>query len=142
MEIARLAAIYRKTKCGPLENEIVCLRAQIATLEEHNADLEEGRYNYESQYALMEKQLARKDAKLEAEEKERADLEAALEKENADLEAEIYESSLKLEHKQGHKKVYDLYKEELQENMGQYGQILELEEENENPKDQMAVVAM
>jgi hypothetical protein len=32
MEIARLTAICRKTKCGPLENELVRLRAQIATL--------------------------------------------------------------------------------------------------------------
>ena len=40
MEIARLAAICRKTKCGPLENELVRLRAQIAALEKRNADLE------------------------------------------------------------------------------------------------------
>jgi hypothetical protein len=52
------------------------LRAQIATLEERNADLEEGRNNFESMYAGFEKQLARKDAKLEAEENEKADLEA------------------------------------------------------------------
>jgi hypothetical protein len=32
MEIVRLTAICRKTKCGPLENEIVRLRAQIADL--------------------------------------------------------------------------------------------------------------
>ena len=75
-------------------------------------------------YAGFEKQLAREDAKLEAEEKEKddleatlekenadlekekADLEAALEKEKADLEAEILE--LKLEHKQDHKEIYDL----------------------------------
>jgi hypothetical protein len=50
------------------------LRAQIATLEKRNAGLEEGRGNFESQYALMEKQLASKDSKLEAEEKENADL--------------------------------------------------------------------
>ena len=41
MEIARLTAICRKTKCGPLENEIVRLRAQVAALEERNATLEE-----------------------------------------------------------------------------------------------------
>jgi chromosome segregation ATPase len=102
VEIARLTAICRKMKCGPLENELVRLRAQIATLEERNADLEE--------------QLARKDAKLEAEEnekadleatleKEKADLEATLEKENADLEVEILE--LKLEHKLDYKKLDD-----------------------------------
>jgi hypothetical protein len=79
MEIARLTAICRKTKCGPLENELVRLRAQmLADLEERNTDLEEGRDNFESMYALFEKQLARKDAALEAEEKERADLEATL----------------------------------------------------------------
>jgi hypothetical protein len=36
MEIARLTAICRKTDCGPLENEIVRLRAQIRALEEGN----------------------------------------------------------------------------------------------------------
>jgi hypothetical protein len=36
MEIARRTAICRKTDCGPLENEIVRLRAQIRTLEEGN----------------------------------------------------------------------------------------------------------
>jgi hypothetical protein len=45
MEIVRLTAICRKSDCGPLENELVRLRAQIATLEERNADLEEGRDN-------------------------------------------------------------------------------------------------
>ena len=39
MEIARLTAICRKTDCGPLENEIVRLRAQIRTLEEGNAQI-------------------------------------------------------------------------------------------------------
>jgi hypothetical protein len=33
VESARLKSIYRKTKCGPLENEIVRLRAQISALE-------------------------------------------------------------------------------------------------------------
>jgi hypothetical protein len=37
------------------------LRAEIAALEERKEDLEEGRDNCESQYALMVKQLARKD---------------------------------------------------------------------------------
>jgi hypothetical protein len=36
MEIARLTAICRKTDCGPLENEVVRLRAQIRALEEGN----------------------------------------------------------------------------------------------------------
>jgi DNA repair exonuclease SbcCD ATPase subunit len=89
LEIARLTAICRKTKCRPLENELVRLRAQISTLEERNGDLEEKMDNFESVYAGFEKQLARKDAKLEAEEKEKADLEATLEKENAGLEATL-----------------------------------------------------
>jgi hypothetical protein len=102
-------------------------------------------------YAGFEKQLARKDAKLEAEEKERADLEATLEKENADLEATLEKEKadleaevleLKLEHKQEIKEIYDLYNEELQENRGQYGQVLELEEENEELKNQKAMMAM
>jgi hypothetical protein len=53
----RLTAICRKTKRGPLENELVRLRAQVATLEERNADLEEGRDNFDSVYAGFEKQL-------------------------------------------------------------------------------------
>jgi hypothetical protein len=67
LENARLTAIYRKLDCGPLERTslFVCAR---------KADLEEGMGNYESQYALMVKQLARKDEKQEAAEKENADL--------------------------------------------------------------------
>jgi hypothetical protein len=40
-EIARLQSICRKTECGPLENEVVRLRAQITALEnaERIADL-------------------------------------------------------------------------------------------------------
>ena len=38
MEIARLTAICRKTDCGPLENEIVRLRAQIRAPEEGNGE--------------------------------------------------------------------------------------------------------
>jgi hypothetical protein len=72
MEIARPTAICRKSDCGPLENELVRLRAQIATLEEGKADLTGGRgqgQNHGSLYALFEKQLARKDAKVEVEER-------------------------------------------------------------------------
>jgi hypothetical protein len=39
MEIARLTAICRKMDCGPLENEIARLHAQIRTLEEGNAQI-------------------------------------------------------------------------------------------------------
>jgi peptidoglycan hydrolase CwlO-like protein len=111
--------------------------AEIATLEEGNADLEVGRGNFESQYALMVKQLARKDAELEAEEKERDDLEATLKKENADLEKEkaALEATLEkekadLEADRGpraqaraqtrpqRKLRPTIYTEELQENMG------------------------
>jgi chromosome segregation ATPase len=94
MEIARLTAICRKSDCGPLENELVRLRAEIATLEDRKADLEEGRDNYESQYALMVKQLARKDGKLEAAEKENGDLDSKnveLQSKNGDLKTEILE---------------------------------------------------
>jgi hypothetical protein len=55
------------------------------------------RDNFESMYELFEEQLACKDAKLEAEEKERADLEATLEKENADLEATLEKEKADLE---------------------------------------------
>jgi hypothetical protein len=40
-----------------------------------------------------------------------------------------------VEHGQDYKEMYDLYKEELQENMQQYQQVVELEEKNENLKD-------
>jgi hypothetical protein len=46
MEIARLTAIYRKSDCVPLENELVRLRAQIAALEERNADLEDAKRTF------------------------------------------------------------------------------------------------
>jgi hypothetical protein len=39
MEIVRLRAICRNSDCGPLENELVRLRAQITTLEEGNAQI-------------------------------------------------------------------------------------------------------
>jgi hypothetical protein len=103
MEIARLKAIFRKSDCGPLENELVRLRAQIATLEDPNSDLEEGRGNmrqllhYESKYALMVKQLARKDKKPEAAEKENGDLnskDVELDSKNDDLEIEVLEPRL------------------------------------------------
>jgi hypothetical protein len=87
--------------------------------------LEEGRDNHESVYALFEKQLARRDAKLEAEEKEKADLEATLEKERADLEATLEKEKADLdakvfelewrqckdciEHELDYKDMYDLY---------------------------------
>ena len=64
----------------------------------------------------------------------------APEAEKADLQAEILE--LKPEHKQEVKEIYDLHKEELQENMGQCGRILEVEEENQKLKDEMAMMAM
>jgi hypothetical protein len=77
MEIARLTAICslqenEVRQCGHLENEIVRLRAQVAALEERNATLEEGKADLEEVYALFEKQLVREDAKLEAEENEKA----------------------------------------------------------------------
>jgi hypothetical protein len=52
-----------------LENELVRLRAQIATLEERNANLEERleerRGHYESENEFMERQVARRSAQLE-----------------------------------------------------------------------------
>ena len=136
MEIARLTVICRKSDCGPLENEIVRLRQQIATLEKRNSDLEEGSWdNLEKRNADLEEGRDNLDAELEAAEKERADLEATLEKENADLEkekadleaalakenadleadleAEILE--LKPEHKLDYKKLDDRKNQEIEE---------------------------
>jgi hypothetical protein len=42
--------------------------------EKRNATLEERRDYYESQYAFMERQVGRRDAKLKEEEKQNADL--------------------------------------------------------------------
>jgi hypothetical protein len=109
-----------------------------------NADLEEGRDNLDAELEAAEKERADLEAALEKEnadlEKEKkADLEATLAKENADLEAEILE--LKLEHKQDYKGIWDLYNEGLDENsMQQHQQIIELEFENENLKEQIAAM--
>jgi hypothetical protein len=136
-------------------------------MEERNADLEERRregrtlswcmrdsrsnwhvgmqnWKRRKRRRLISRQLWRRrtpiSRQLSTLENEKADLEATLEKEKADLEAEVLE--LELEHKQEIKEIYDLYNEELQENMGQHGRILELEEENnEELKDQMAMMA-
>jgi hypothetical protein len=102
MEIARLTAICRKTDCGPLENEIVRLRAQIRTLEEGNAQIK------------------------------------TLEAEKADLQAEKSDQAAK--HDEDYKGIWDLYNDELDENMQQYQQIIELKFENENPKEQIAAM--
>jgi chromosome segregation ATPase len=148
MEIARLTAICRKSDCGPLENDIVRLRQQIATLEKRNADLEEGRDNFEPMMTSMWKQLACKDAELEAAEKERADLEATLEKEKADLEKEesdLEESDLeaeilelKLEHKLDYKKLDDLNNHLLEERLQQDKRIIDLEYQIQLVKDDLA----
>jgi hypothetical protein len=65
MEIARLTAICQKTDCGPLENELVRLRAQIAALEAGGQCRSGGAHRgyYESEYAFIEKQLACRNAK-------------------------------------------------------------------------------
>jgi hypothetical protein len=137
MEIARLTTICRKTKCGPLENELVRLRAQIAALEKRDADLE-------SQYALMEKQLARKNARLEAEEKENADLDSKV----THLEIKILESKSELaspppcedcvEHELDYKKLDARNNQEIEERLQQDIRIIDLEHQVELLKDDLA----
>jgi hypothetical protein len=51
MEIARLTAICRKTDCGPLENELVRLRAHIAALEERKTGDSESEAEEEMEFA-------------------------------------------------------------------------------------------
>jgi hypothetical protein len=99
---ARLTAICRKTDCGPLENEIVRLRAQIRTLKGGNAQIK------------------------------------TLEAEKADLQAEKSDQAAK--HDEDYKGIWGLYNDELDENMQQYQQIIELEFENKNLKEQIAAM--
>jgi hypothetical protein len=104
-------------------------------------------------YAGFKKQLARKDAKLEAEEKEKADLEAALEKENTDLEAALEKEKadleatlekevlkLKLEHKLDYKKLDDQNNHLIEERLRlqQDNRIIDLEYEIQLLKDDLA----
>jgi hypothetical protein len=93
MEIARLTAICRKTDCGPLENEVVRLRAQIRTPEAEEADVQ----------AEKSDQAAKHDK----------------------------------QHDGDYKGIWGLYNEGLDEDMQQYQQIIELECENENLKEQV-----
>ena len=153
MEIARLTAICRKTDCGPLENEIVRLRAQLATLEERKTGDSESEAEEEMEFASQadaDGELARANADLE----ERLEIEIDscfdLQSKNADLKTEILEIKSELAcrecemcvgHRQDYKDMCDLYKEGLQEDMQQYGRVLEVEEENQKLKDQMAMMA-
>jgi hypothetical protein len=100
MEIARLTAICRKSDCGPLENEVVRLRQQVRTLEEHKtgdseSEAEEEVENEVENAALhyAEGELARvKAEELEEQEKKNADLDSKnvdLQSKNDDLEIEI-----------------------------------------------------
>jgi hypothetical protein len=92
MEIARLTSICRKTKCGPLENEIVRLRAQIATLEERKTGDSEPEAEEEIEFSSQadaDGELARANAELEEQEKKNADLDSKnvdLQSKNDDLE--------------------------------------------------------
>jgi hypothetical protein len=68
MEIARLTAICRKSDCGPLENELIRLRAQIATLEERKTGKSEAKAEEEMEFASQadaDGELARANADLE-----------------------------------------------------------------------------
>ena len=67
MEIARLTAICRKSDCGPLENELVRLRAQIAQMEERKTGDSEAKAEEEMEFASQadaEGELARVRAEL------------------------------------------------------------------------------
>jgi hypothetical protein len=102
----------------------------------------------------MEKQLARKGAKLEAEERENADLDsknAELDSKNDDLEIEVLEIKSELTspppcedcvvHEENCEWLRARYDEELDEALQQHKQVTELEEENQKLKDQMVVMA-
>jgi len=158
MEIARLTAICRKTKCGPLENDIARLRAQIATLEKRNADLEEGRGNFESEYALMEKQLASKGAELEAAETELEEskllvMNSKFARDELEIEILVMKSKLAsppspppCEDCRDYKELDDLNNHErderAQQDIEQKHRIIDLEFEIQLLRDEMAMMAM
>jgi hypothetical protein len=137
MEIARLTAICRKSDCGPLENELVRLRAQIATLEERKTGDSESKAEEEMEFASQadaDGELARANADLE----ERLEIEIDscfdLQSKNDDLEIEILEIKSELacrkcevgvEHEEHYKWLPGKYDQELDENMQQGQQIAE-----------------
>jgi hypothetical protein len=86
MEIARLTAICRKTDCGALENELVRLRAHIATLEERKTGDSDSGAEEEMEFASQadaDGELARANAELEEQETKNADLDSK----NVDLQS-------------------------------------------------------
>jgi DNA repair exonuclease SbcCD ATPase subunit len=88
MEIAQLTAICRKSDCGPLENELVRLRAQIATLEERKTGDSEAKAEEEMKFASQadaEGELARVRAELEEEKLKNAELDSK----NDDLDSKV-----------------------------------------------------
>jgi hypothetical protein len=98
MEIARLTAICRKSDCGPLGNELVRLRAQIANLEERETGDSESQSQAEEEMdfasqAEAEGELVHaKHAELEEEETKNSDLDSKnvdLQSNNDDLEIEV-----------------------------------------------------
>jgi hypothetical protein len=100
MEIARLTAICRKTKCGPLENEIVRLRAQVAALEERKTGDSVSEAEEEMEFASQadaDGELARANAELE---KRRMRISTArtsdLQSKNNDLEIELLNTKSEL----------------------------------------------
>jgi hypothetical protein len=68
----------------------------------------------------------------------RSELIKALEAEKADLQADKSDQAAK--HDEDCKGIWDLYNEGLDKNMQQYQQIIELEFENENLKEQIAAM--
>jgi hypothetical protein len=159
MEIARLTAICRKSDCGPLENDIVRLRQQIATLEELNTGDSESEAEEEMEFASQadaEGELARVRAELEEEKVKNAELDSKnddLDSKNYDLEIDILEIKSKLAspppckdcvvHEGDYKWLSDRYDEKPRTcSLQQHKQIVELEFENEELKDQMTMMAM
>jgi hypothetical protein len=155
MEIARLTAICRKTKCGALDNEIVRLRAQIAALEgalenaERIADLEkQGVEREKKENAKKITDLEKQNADLDS---KNADLDSKnnnLFLKNVELELEVnqLESGLArchyVEHERDYKELDDLNNQErderMQEDIKQSERIIDLEFENQHLEDVMA----
>ena len=142
MGITRLTVICRKSDCGPLENELVRLRAQIATLEERKTGDSEAKAEEEMEFASQadaEGELARVRAELEEEKLKNAELDSKnddLDSKNDDLEIDILEIKSKLAspppcedcvvHEEDYKWLSGRYDKKLDE---------DLELENEKLKD-------
>ena len=150
MEIARLTAICRNADFGPLENELVRLRAQIAALEERKTGDSEAKAEEEMEFASQadaDGELARANADLEQRLEIEIDSCFDLQSKNTDLEIEIPEMKSELacrecemcvEHERNYKELDDRNNQEIEERHQQGIRIIDLGHQIELLKDDLA----